>query len=171
MPRQVLLCLLVVFIVTACNEESPKGKRGKETVAMKPFPEEKDFVPDIPPPPAPYTGPIKYCFEKREGDNGMDITTLHLTLDRDSITGTLDYLPSNRPGTHGTLEGVSIGNLYNLLYRYKDTVEHAVQVIYKFDNGKLYIKTGAMVEDDGVMVLENPLKSTFVLYMEKVDCK
>jgi len=170
MPRCFPLFCIVAFLLTACGQSDKGGKR--YIIEEKEYPTEKEYTADLPPPPAPYTGPKKYCFEKREGENGEDVTELQLVLDNDSISGQMDYLYAKRAPVHGNIDGMMMGTVLNFVLTYiSDGAPHKERMICKFDKDQLFKKTGTMVEKDSVLELQTPSKALFVLSMERVKCK
>ncbi len=169
-----LFTVLLAFI--ACEDSPParvmpKGKR--PIIAEKPFPKDKELPIDIPPAPAPYTGPRKFCFEMQLGDNAKDMTRMQFILeDNDSIHGRLDHSYADRQPIRGRVAGIKEGTFLELGYTYIDSgVTKKEQMVLKWEDSKLYKKTGLMVEENGAMVLENPIKATLQLFLMKVNCK
>lgn len=175
MLKHIFSLVLIVFIFSSCDDTNkrvmPKGK--SPIIAEKEFPKEKEMIIDIPPPPAPYTGPKKLCFEMELGDNSNEMTRMQFILDdNDSILGRLDYSFADRLPVHGTIEGIKEGDRITLNYLYADSGTHKVeQLILKMEDDKLYKKTGPLVEENGILVLENPKNLTFQLFLIKAECK
>ncbi len=176
MFKHFLFVLLTVFVLAACDDGPPKRvfpKGRAPIIAEKEFPKDKETPIEIPPPPAPYTGPKKFCFEMELGNNPNDMTRMQFILDdNDSIRGRLDHTFADRTPIRGNIEGVKKGEFIELSYAYTDSGIHKTQQLnLKMENEKLYKKTGALVEEDGILVLEEPLKATLQLFLMKVDCK
>ncbi len=176
MIKHLSILFSALSILTACEDSPParvmpKGK--KPIIAEKAFPKDKELPIDIPPPPAPYTGPRKLCFEMQLGENTNEMTRMQFILDdNDSIRGSLDYSYADRLPIHGTIEGIKEGTFIELVYSYVDGgVRKKEQLVLKLEDNKLYKKTGAMVEENGFMVLENPLIASLQLFLMKVNCK
>ena len=92
--------------------------------------------------------------------------------DNDSIHGKLDYTFTDRQPLHGSIEGMKEGKIIDLKYTYVDSGKvKAEEMVFKYEGDKLYKKNGAMVEDNGVLVLENPLRATLQLFLIQTDCK
>lgn len=166
---------IAVMALTACDETPqrvlPKGK--KMIIADRPFPQEKEAPIEIPPAPAPYTGPQKFCFEMELGNNVSEMTRMQFIVDdNDSVQGNLDYSFAERSPIHGSITGVKIGKILELNYEYTDSsVRKCEQITLKMENDKIYKKIGSMVDEGGCMVLENPRLSTLQLFLMKVNCK
>lgn len=177
MLKQLLLLLVVVAINSSCNENPPQraSLKGRQPIiAEKPFPKDKEVPIDIPPAPAPYTGPKKYCFEMEQGTDAKNITRMHFILeDNDSIHGRLDHTFSNRPAILGTIEGIKEGEIIELNYAYIDSGMHKrEELVLKLNNENLFKKNGPMVLDErGIWVLENYRLSKFELFLEQRDCQ
>ena len=176
MIKNLFLLFTVLMAFTACEDSPPKRvmPRGKAPIiAEKPFPKDKELPIDIPPAPAPYTGPKKFCFEMHLGENTIDITRMQFILeDNDSIHGHLDHLFADRLPIHGNFKGIKEGTFVELGYTYIDSgVTKREQMILKWEGDKLYKKIGLMAEENGTMVLENPLSATLQLFLMKVNCK
>ena len=90
----------------------------------------------------------------------------------DSIFGKLDYNFSTREPLHGTVEGLKEGKFIELNYAFTDSgvTKHELLVL-KMEGDKLYKKNGALVEENGVWVLENPLISRLELFVIQTECK
>ena len=165
----------VLLVFNSCDNASKSNSRkGSSFISdEKAFPGDKESALEIPPPPAPYTGPKKFCFEMEQGGNATDMARMQFILeDNDSIKGRLDYSFTDRESTHGTIEGVIQGNFAELIYAYTDSGIHKKeQLTFKWEGNNLFKKTGPMVEDNGVLVLENPLKAKLLLFLMQVDCK
>ena len=165
---------LSALLLTACDDSPQRTKvKGVAIIAEKDFPKEKESAIDIPPPPAPYTGPKKFCFEMELGNNSKDMTRLQCIIDDDdSIRGRLDYTFSDRLPINGTIVGLKQGKFIELLYTYTDSGQHKVeQLVLTQEEDKLYKKNGALIEENGVLVLETPLKATLQLFLMQVDCQ
>lgn len=176
MFKHFLFALIAASVLTACDDGPPKRvfpKGRAPIIAEKDFPKDKEAPIEIPPPPAPYTGPKKFCFEMELGNNPNDMTRMQFILDdNDSIRGRLDHSFADRTAIHGTIEGVKEGKFIELNYAYIDSGQKkSEQLILKLENDKLYKKTGALVEENGILVLEDPLNATLQLFLMKTDCK
>lgn len=170
MPKHFLLLLVLFTSLYSCQDQEGGGKgKRKAIIAEKDYPEDKELTPELPPPPSPYSGPIKYCFETENTEEGG---VMQFVSDNDSVTGTLDYLPNQGLKIHGTISGILEGNSVNVIYTYVvDNVKKQEQMIFKFEKNQLFRKKGEMIERQGVLVLNNPSKSQFELAWEKVKCK
>lgn len=175
MLKYFFLLFVSTLILTACDDTPkrvlPKGK--SPIIPDKPFPKDRETPIDIPPPPAPYTGPKKLCFEMELGINANEMTRMEFILDdNDSIRGHLNYTFADRLPIRGSICGLKEGKFIELKYEYVDSaVQKQEQLILKLEGDKLYKKTGPMVEENGVLVLENPLTAQLLLFLIRVDCK
>ncbi len=175
MAKYVFLLLAVIMAFTSCDDTPKRVMPGGKApiIAEKPYPKDKELPIDIPPAPAPYTGPKKFCFEMQLGENTSEMTHMQFILDdNDSIHGRLDNSYADRLPIHGNIKGVKEGTFLELGYTYIDSgVTKREQMILKWEDNKLYKKTGLMIEENGAMVLENPLNATLQLFLMKVNCK
>ena len=173
--KHLLAIVALVIFFSSCDQntkrELPKGR--KAIIPEKDYPKDREAPIDIPPPPAPYTGPQKLCFEMELGNNSNERTWMHVTLDdNDSMRGVLHYKFSDKPARDGTIEGLKEGALIEMNFAYTDSGKSKIeQLVLKFDGDKVYKKSGPQVEDNGILVLENPAKATFQLFLLQTECK
>jgi len=170
------IVFISVLAFSACDDSPParvfpKGR--KPIIAERPFPKEKLAPIEIPPPPAPYTGPKKFCFEMELGNNPQDMTTMQFYLDdNDSVTGTLNFNFSDRQPIRGNITGLKEGKIIEVKYAYTDSGKLKNEILaLKMEGDKIYKKVGPLVEENGVLVLENPLNATLQLFLMQTECK
>lgn len=175
MVKNIFFLAMVVGLLGACDDVPkrvlPRGKYA--IIPEKDFPKDKEMTIDLPPPPAPYTGPKQYCFTMELSQNVKETVNLKFVLeDNDSIFGQLDYNYQTREPLHGTVEGLREGKFIELNYAYTDSglTKHELLVL-KMEGDKLYKKNGALVEENGVWVLENPLIARLELFVIQTECK
>lgn len=176
MVKYLFSLIVIALIFSACDDTPkrtfPKG-RGP-IIAEKPFPKDKELPIDLPPAPAPYTGPKKYCFEMEIGSGAKDITRMHFVLDdNDSIRGRLDHNFSARSPILGTIVGIKEGDILELNYSYTDSgISKVEELVLKLHEHQMFKKNGPMVLDErGIWVLENHRLSKFELFLEQRDCQ
>jgi hypothetical protein len=175
MMKHAFFVLMAAVVLTACDDTPkrvmPKGRTA--IIPEKDFPKDKEIPIDIPPPPAPYTGPKKYCFEMEIGTDPIEMTELKFVLDdNDSIRGTLEYLFAGRMPVKGKVEGLKEGKFIELGYTYSDSgVVKRELMELKMEGDKIYKKNGTLVEQDGVWMLENPLLARLELFVIQTECK
>lgn len=175
MVKHILFLVVVVCVLGACDDVPkrvlPRGKYA--IIPEKEFPKDREMTIDIPPPPAPYTGPKQYCFEMELGKDANEKVKLKFVLeDNDSIFGQLDYNYTSREPLHGTVEGLREGTFIELIYAFTDSgLTKRELLVLKMDGDKLYKKNGALVENNGIWILENPLISRLELFVIQTECK
>ncbi len=175
MIKHISLLFFAILLFSACDDTSKQstlnGKRS--TLAEKAAPKEKDAFIDIPPPPAPYTGSRKFCFEMQLHADSSDMTQMQFILDdNDSIHGSMIHSFTTRSSIRGSIKGIKEGMFLELSYVYIDSgIRKSEQLVLIAEDDKLYKKTGAMVLENGTMVLENPLTATLQLFLMQVNCK
>ena len=169
--KHFILPFSIALALISCDDTPqrvlPKGK--KPIIAEKAYPKDREAPIDIPPPPAPYSGPKKFCFEMELGNSTHDITRMQFVLDdNDSIVGQLDYSFADRSPIHG----IKQGKFVDLLYTFTDSSKRKQeQINLKWEDNKLFKKNGPMVDEDGILVLENPLRASLELFLIKTNCK
>ncbi len=103
--------------------------------------------------------------------NQVDSTTVSLTQEGDSITGTMHYNPYARDGAIGTLKGTKTGSTITAIYNY--VIEGSSQKeekIMELSGTSLLIKTGALNDVNGVMTIANKATATVKDTMHMVAC-
>lgn len=176
MAKHILILFILSLVFSACDENPPKRvfpKNRQPIIAEKPFPKDKQVPIDIPPAPAPYTGPKKYCFEMELGSDAKDITRMQFILDdNDSIHGRLDHNFSGRSPVLGNITGIKEGEIIELNYLYTDSgISKTEELTLKLKEDKLFKKNGPMVLDErGIWVIENHRLAKFELFLEERDC-
>ncbi len=175
MAKQFFLVAIVILVFTACDDTPRRDLPGGRAaiIAEKPYPKDREAPIDIPPPPSPYTGPKKYCFEMDLGNNPEENTRMAFVLgDNDSIHGTLDFSYADRKMVHGKIDGLKEGSFIEANYVYTDSgLNKRELLVLKLEGDKLYKKNGVMVEENGIMVLENPLMARLELFVIQTACK
>lgn len=167
MLKNIFFLLAVVSCMTACNSISKKflGTGGGSGYNELPI--------DIPPAPRPPTGPQQMCFQMDVGGSPNEISKLTFTLfDNDSVKGWLQYATPLGQTIQGNISGLKEGKYLAIKYTYSDSnrVKHEV-IPLKLEGDKLYKKNGAKIEQNGIWILENPLKARFELFMLQTSCK
>lgn len=115
------------------------------------------------------------CFLRVTGsesqDTPVDSMYVYLNIDRDTVTGTYSWLPAEKDKMLGTLEGTIAGREIKAILNYTaEGTSAREQKIMKIDGDTLYIKTGELVEKDGVWVLKNEPSSDYTITLTKIPC-
>lgn len=128
---------------------------------------------DIPPAPRPPTGPQKMCFQMDVGSGLGEISTLTVIIDdNDSVTGWLQYAAPDGKAIRGNMVGLREGKYMDVKYSFTDSTDVKNEIIsLKLEGDKLYKKNGVKVLQNGIWILENPLKARFELFMLQTNCK
>lgn len=87
----------------------------------------------------------EYCFRKVEN---KDVTDVTLSINGNTVTGKMDWVPFEKDSARGTLSGSLMQNgEMNLIYNYMIEGSNQTETkIMKIENGKLYIKHGELVD-------------------------
>ncbi len=104
-----------------------------------------------------------------------DTTLVNLKIENDQVSGTMEWLPFEKDGAHGTLAGTKNPNgEMNLIYTY--TIEGSNQTseeIMKIENNQLLIKKGELIDpnNDGHTKFKDAATAVYSDTLQKVNCK
>lgn len=114
-----------------------------------------------------------FCFELREGTSGQDVTSLHIIIKGDSVSGTMDWIPFEKDAAHGVLNGYKNGDTLLLKYEYMiEGIHQSEETIWLYQKDKLLKKTGELVaEKETHFRLKDPLNAPFNKVFTNTDCK
>lgn len=107
-----------------------------------------------------------------ESATEAETTRIVLYLSEGEVSGYQTWEVPDAHGTQGSLEGtLEEGGLMRLVHRYTiEGADQAEEVIYKLDDGSLWIGEGELVEDrDGLLRLKDPAKVKFVKKLAAVE--
>jgi hypothetical protein len=100
-----------------------------------------------------------------------DSTMVRLYFDGENVTGNMDWLPNEKDGAYGTLQG-KIKN-GKIIADYSYTIEGSEQVeekIFVLNGEILEEKSGELEDKNGKLVIKDPSKVTTQTTLKKVDC-
>lgn len=96
-----------------------------------------------------------------------------MTIDGDQVTGTQLWLPKEKDGARGTLDGIVNGDVIQVLYSYTiEGSDQSEEEVLKLDGDKLFIGEGELAadpKDDSRMNLKEPNKVAFKTVLKKVS--
>lgn len=104
-----------------------------------------------------------------------DTTTVNLKIENNQVSGSMEWLPYEKDGAHGTLAGTKNPNgEMNLIYTF--TIEGSNQTseeIMKIENNQLLIKKGELIDpnNDGHTKFKDAATAVYSDTLQKVDCK
>ncbi|MBP6623633.1 MAG: hypothetical protein KA198_00585 [Chitinophagaceae bacterium] len=104
-----------------------------------------------------------------------DTTTVNLKIENNQVSGSMEWLPYEKDGAHGTLAGTKNPNgEMNLIYTY--TIEGSNQTseeIMKIENNQLLVKKGELIDpnNDGHTKFKDAATAVYADTLQKVDCK
>ena len=114
------------------------------------------------------------CFLLTEGDKNQDSTKISLTFKGNEVSGTMDWLPNEKDGAYGSIVATKEGNIIKGTYAYTiEGSEQSEEVEFKIENGKLWKKTGELVEkapNSADLVFKDASKAKFDQEFQAVKC-
>ncbi len=116
------------------------------------------------------------CFLLTEGDQNQDTTRITLSILRDSVVaGTMDWMPYEKDGAQGVIEGVKSGNIITGIYKYTiEGSEQSEEVAFKFEGDYLLQKQGELMEKtpgQADLVFKDAAAAQFTKRFNKADCE
>lgn len=109
------------------------------------------------------------CFEEKIG---KDITNVRLIIDGDAVTGNMEWLPWEKDQARGTLKGKKNGHEIIADYNYMiEGVNQLEEKVFILDNDKLLIKSGALEEKNGRLMMKDPTKATIGQTLTQKACQ
>lgn len=110
------------------------------------------------------------CFIHTEGSNNQDTTKVHLMIDGNKVTGEMKWMPYEKDGRSGMLEGTQKGNVIKALWSYmQEGMKDTMTVEFNFPGDKLMQKPYKVNEKDGRQVTD--LKADYTVKFNKVACE
>lgn len=113
----------------------------------------------------------KYCYEYRLG---QDVTTVDLVINGNNITGEMNWLPFEKDGGRGTLQGTRNGKEISAVWTYIiEGSNQTEEVLFKMEGDQLLRKIGELVDPnyDGNLKLKDPATATYSDTYTKVACQ
>ncbi len=79
-----------------------------------------------------------YCFQRTEGTNDQDTTTVHFTLLANNIEGEMEWVPYEKDSRKGTLTGTVSGDEITAVWSYmQEGVKDSIVVAFKLSAQQL----------------------------------
>jgi hypothetical protein len=104
-----------------------------------------------------------------------DTTFVSITIDGDTINGTMNWIPYEKDGARGTLAGKKNNKgEFELLYSYMIEGSNQTETkVMKVEGNKLLIKEGELVDpkNDGHLIYKDVNTATYKDTLSKIDCK
>ena len=150
--KPVTFILASLTILFACNS---KPNVTENTTTIKPVASVGSSVDTI-------------CYLKTEGP---DSTKVRLIFKGDSITGNMEWLPSEKDGAIGTLAGKRRGDSVYVDYNFVIEGDNEIESkIFVLKNDKLVELSGELEDKNGKSVMLHPEKATPRDILLKVNC-
>jgi hypothetical protein len=154
----ILSILVSVFACKSKSDESSKDStKSTDTVATAINNQEETEAP--------------MCFLFAEN---KDSTFVRLYFDGENVTGNMRWMPNEKDGAIGTLQGKIKDNIitadYNYVIEGSEQVEEKIFVLKDNDN-ILEEKSGELEDKNGKLIIKDPAKATVQTTLKKVDCK
>lgn len=111
-----------------------------------------------------------YCFEYRFV---KDVNTVNLVVNGNTITGEMNWIPFEKDGGRGTLQGTRNGNEITAIWSYViEGSNQTEEVMFKVEGEQLIRKTGELVDEknDGNLKLKDPAAAQYDEIYTKVTC-
>lgn len=144
-----------IFALGACqskNTDTNSTSAGADTVATATQPASETL-----------------CFEEKVG---KDLTTVKLTIEGDSVIGSMEWLPWEKDQARGTLKGKKNGNEIIANYDYMiEGSNQSEEKIFVLEGDKLLVKSGELEDKNGKLVMKDPAKATVGQTLTKVACQ
>jgi hypothetical protein len=116
------------------------------------------------------------CFVMTEGDNNQDTTRITLSILLDNkVAGTMDWMPYEKDGAYGVIEGEKKGDIITGIYRYTiEGSEQSEEVAFKLSGNQLLQKEGELMEKtpgQADLVFKDAASAQFTKRFDRVECK
>jgi hypothetical protein len=101
----------------------------------------------------------------------VDSLVVHLTIEKDSVTGVLNWLPSMKDKMMGTLQGTIRDSVITAIYTYQAEGQTAKEEkIFKLEGEQIRLKSGELEEQNGIWVLKDKANVPYSESAPKVAC-
>jgi len=153
--------LFQIFLITLAFSSCDKFK-GKQFV--------DHLTPYETPPRAPIP-PQDYCYEGKQGNN--EVTSLHLIVTGDSITGNMNQINGSKDQINGTVRGVMFGNTALIAFRnLNDQTGKPEEQEWKINGDTIYKVKKVIAQSDSTGILGvDSGNLTIELTLIKASCK
>jgi hypothetical protein len=101
-----------------------------------------------------------------------ETTTVMLTIKGGKVTGSHEWLPTEKDGAHGTISGSIKDDLISVIYSYEqEGAEQSQEQLYKLKGDTLLLGEGELVDpkNNGKLKLKDRSKVTFETVLKKVE--
>jgi hypothetical protein len=103
---------------------------------------------------------------------GADSLLIQLTVQGVDVTGTLRWLPAEKDKMQGTLKGTVENSIITALYTYQaEGVTAREERIFRISSDSIFMKTGELIEENGIWVLKDKQAAAFAVSAPKVSCR
>ncbi|MBD1398675.1 hypothetical protein H9Q13_15995 [Pontibacter sp. JH31] len=101
----------------------------------------------------------------------IDSLLIRLTIQGDSVTGILHWLPSQKDTMKGTLAGTLQDSILTATYTYMaEGVTAKEERIFKIEADTIWMKTGELEEKSGLWVLKNKEFAPYTQAIPRIAC-
>ncbi len=157
MQKNIFLAVLFLLL-SACGTDAHKPKAQQ--------------APDAQSAPQTDSETQKMCFMLALNN---DTTTVNLLIEGDKVTGNMQWLPYEKDGATGTLNGIKQTNgELDLLYDYMiEGTQQTETKMMKIEGNNLYIKQGELIDpnNDGHLKYKDHTKAQYTEVLPKVPCR
>lgn len=173
--KNLIIFLISIFFLSACNTNTQDSSNDGNEVAGNIAKEE--IVDNT-----PKSLEGKHCFveaipQEPFVSNGdtiqfIDSTILYINIVGEKVTGRYDWLPAERDGAYGSIEGTIKDDIIRALYSY--TIEGSDQdeeKVFKLSDDKVYIASGEVEEKELESLIKDIENYEFTTTLPRVDCK
>lgn len=153
-----------MLVIAACS--SPSGKNHNNDTSTK---VDTPLKTTLAPKPGDTSSLTSLCFIRTEGDKSQDSTTVQLVIKGNTVTGEMNWIPYEKDGRKGILNGTRSGDIIKAVWTFKqEGMTDTMAVDYKLDGDKLTqkplkvnTKTGRQQTDEaaGYSVVYHPTVS------------
>lgn len=111
----------------------------------------------------------EFCFMDVSGNQKKDTTRIHISLTKDSVSGTMEIIPFEKDRTTGSLEGQKKGDtLYVQWYNTQEGIQDTINTVFLIQNSRLKRKPFSHDEKTGKTYTAREAK--FLLSYKSVPC-
>ncbi|QKJ29649.1 hypothetical protein HQ865_07740 [Mucilaginibacter mali] len=162
--KTIILAGIAILAIASCS--SPSNKTGSiDTMNAGDTAAKKSLAPKT----GDTTALTSLCYVRTEGNKNQDSTTVQLVIKGNTVTGEMNWLPYEKDGRKGILNGTRSGDTIKAVWTFKqEGMTDTMAVNYKLDGDKLAqkplkvnTKTGRQQTDEtaGYTVIYHPTVS------------
>lgn len=111
-----------------------------------------------------------YCFQQ---SIGRDTTSINLSINGNTVSGEMNWIPYEKDGARGTLQGTRNGNEITAIWAYViEGSDQKEQVMFKIEGDQLLRKVGELEypNNDGNLKLKDPANAAYSETFSKITC-